>query len=495
MEKTTINCFDYLFWEDLPDREYDINSDNQEFSQYFQKLRIERNNNYNLICNVSGTSSDSSKESPSKYLYYNEPVGKLLSNAGINLQLKNYFEHISIENGILKKLDQKLDSNEAKGVLCVSKIKRYFKDSQQNKIHTICYWFLNCPDDFCFTRVTECKIGATFNRKIEGLFNDEKDCSGKHRVLSSVSRDSMLIDINGKRFIFGKVEIKNIKASYLRFLDHQEPTEDELSSIINFLSYLFGKELVLIGHTIYDQNWNYIEQVFLSSQKNNLIYILNNPEKVPISLKWKEFKTPYILEQSISALLNAYHTVKVDYKLDFIFFNIKSSWYLDFELQSAPLFIAIDLLQQYHFEHTTHKTYMESNEYQSILKPYKKNLEKEFLEKGIPNEIINLILQNIANANSISLSKRNEKFFADINLPFAKIEKELFWRRNHVLHGLKSHDPTIINLINNGAYTLLNKIILRLLGYTGKYIDYSKYGFPLTKITTPLLGEKEFISK
>lgn len=101
------------------------------------------------------------------------------------------------------------------------------------------------------------------------------------------------------------------------------------------------------------------------------------------------------------------------------------------------------------------------------------------------------ILRRLKQANSIGSNEKFERFFEEIELPIGEVEKYAISVRNRFVHGAGAV-PT--EKVHNLVYTLrsyqsmFHRILLRLIGYQGKYVDYSCLGFPERPLLEPLAG-------
>jgi hypothetical protein len=79
--------------------------------------------------------------------------------------------------------------------------------------------------------------------------------------------------------------------------------------------------------------------------------------------------------------------------------------------------------------------------------------------------------------------------FKDIGLQLGKAEREALHERHVAVHG-SSETPDYVELLVHGQrfYTLVNRLLLRLLNVDTPYIDYSMKGRVLTPLSMPQQG-------
>ena len=91
------------------------------------------------------------------------------------------------------------------------------------------------------------------------------------------------------------------------------------------------------------------------------------------------------------------------------------------------------------------------------------------------------IIGKILRTNEIGMIDNYRKFFEEINLSVTKKELEALTGRHLFVHGGAVFDKTDWRLVAsnvNAFETLFNKIFLKLLEYSGPFIDRSTPGFP-----------------
>jgi hypothetical protein len=96
------------------------------------------------------------------------------------------------------------------------------------------------------------------------------------------------------------------------------------------------------------------------------------------------------------------------------------------------------------------------------------------------------IIDKISNANAFGITEKFKIFFDEIKLPIEEDELQAISERHKFVHGrMKLCDADWQKVILHGQVleTLLNKVLLKLLGYKGSYIDRSVVGWPDKNLT------------
>jgi hypothetical protein len=97
------------------------------------------------------------------------------------------------------------------------------------------------------------------------------------------------------------------------------------------------------------------------------------------------------------------------------------------------------------------------------------------------------IVRKISAANAMSVNERFDIFFEEIKLRVGEGEASVIQSRNISAHGTKSDlHPHDLVVVGAGYRTLLNRVILKLLGFKGQYIDYSTVGHPVRNLDEPI---------
>jgi hypothetical protein len=97
------------------------------------------------------------------------------------------------------------------------------------------------------------------------------------------------------------------------------------------------------------------------------------------------------------------------------------------------------------------------------------------------------IVRRVNGANTMGVNERFEVFLEELGLPIDKGERAVIQARNITAHGGRSSRPPQDSLwVAAGYRTLLNRAILKALGYAGQYVDYSTVEHPERAIDEPI---------
>jgi len=474
----------FILWETLPNDKYYI-TEHQYIEKGFHTISFQRDNNYRLICKLEGQEGLQSLDAfPGNDL----KAGQFIDFCGV-IHAQDRMNHYKVEIDNLFITNKNIDSDglyTAEGK--VNNLKIYYKTDE--KPEHIIYWFLNGEKypNFAYSRTTIIKSICEAVIEISG-FSKNKIKGDKS---SSFSRNSILLTLNGKQFVFGFVSEKdtqNFPGSYMRFNKDFFPTKGELKTIQYALSFIIGKILIPIGFTKYNGSFSPLERVYKSSHRHDMDHVISVAGKPPIPINMGTVMvSKENLEGKISCLLSKYHEYRSIFQLDQIVWYINLSRLLPLDTQLQPLSTALDIFQKAWFQSeksTSKGKHLKDDSYDKIISKYIKNIKIDLGEKETTNSILN----KIKASNNMGDNERYKTLFKEIKLDLAEVEEISIKERNKAIHGsLKPKNYQKISNRTNAYYSLLNRLILKLLEYDGIYIDYSTYGFPSRNINEPLRG-------
>jgi hypothetical protein len=100
--------------------------------------------------------------------------------------------------------------------------------------------------------------------------------------------------------------------------------------------------------------------------------------------------------------------------------------------------------------------------------------------------------RRIRNAFNMGVNESLEFFFEEIGLPVGEVEWAAIAARNPMAHGSSElFDASKYDEMLHATFayrTLFNRIILKLLDYSGTYVDRSVEGWPERALDEPMAG-------
>ncbi len=127
-------------------------------------------------------------------------------------------------------------------------------------------------------------------------------------------------------------------------------------------------------------------------------------------------------------------------------------------------------------------------EFMEVITPIITQLED--LEKA--NSRWGKVREIIHQSNQYSGSSKLLRLYEIQELTTGAVEKAIRDGRNRFAHGadFSSEEDALLLALTNAGEALLNRLILKLIGYEGKYVDYSTYDFPMRELKEALGGPR-----
>jgi hypothetical protein len=299
----------YLEWEVLQEPTTIPEVDNKkELPEGQKEIRITRDEYYNLRAVLSTECHPKTKD-----------VGKcgfveLFEITGSNL----YDMHYTLEScncagykprGRLYEID-----------LCIQGLK--IRHQTETEGAWLTEWYINGPENnSVFRNSTKRKSSKTIVRE-RLAHNDEKihfiEVSGEDLYSS---RDYLRIETGDLQFLIAKVPegfgpnwhsniSSNIGIEYRKDWG-RIPDENEREVIRELCSFIFGRQLLMVGYTSYDKDNNIVEEYACNPWGNDPRYLCSKPDIPPIRIEGHSKA-----DDLISKLLPTYCELRDDYHLD-----------------------------------------------------------------------------------------------------------------------------------------------------------------------------------
>lgn len=490
---------DALFWEQnmfanlIVQGETDIEQENLDNIPFkcIDEFRILRDDNYNikLICNKNVNQFSESAIKKEKIRKEILP-GTWIPQGKISLRLFDEFQ-IVMSPCYYKGEKWKTNKTEYKIHCCHLEGKSLSKETVFLK-----EWLINGSSKglcFCVNETFKYTVGE----KISGLYGELEfpgtrlrqvyECAGN---FVHIKYKDTAFDIHYINNEYGPKWSNNISISYYKEYG-RIPDDKERNIIREYISFLSGKRLIYTGESHYDQNGDMVGFVMESPKTYDLDIkrICANAEVAPIRNDYQEAKTYF---KTFVELLEPFENLY--YKLDFQSL-FSACWYAHEIAKPMDLPILAGAL-----EHLVKKWYSEiglnpetvlinKKDFSKRIKPIKKMMEKQF--EG--TKYIDRMKNSISNINKMSISEQFSNFFEEIGIAVGEKEKQALKARNFSAHGsyVSGEENYYEQFELSRIYeNLIARIVLKLLGYTGKYVDRGTIGFPERNIAVPIGGDE-----
>lgn len=362
-------------------------------------------------------------------------------------------------------------------------------------------WYVNGPSQHVFGS-TEGKVMQYDTRELF-LSNRKQIGSTNMPLAKGFSSQFIWGKHEDFKFLISKIPSLGPKWSTnvaIKYREHwgRIPKPDERLKIEELCSFVFGKHLLSVGHTIYDKDGNIVEAYAHSPWGQDAKTFCSQPEYPPIRIHDYHLGDA---EKIINYLLPRYMKLSEPLCLREALWN----YWISFDISPGPnlsiVASAIEIVINSWFNFTktkNHGFYMEKSDFISLLgqelESIKKKLDikyadekKKMIEQKKDGKTDGeKIFNRILTANEFGINERIRRFFEEINLDLTQAEKDAINERHSFVHGRVDYDKIDWEQVirqGNTLHTLFNKMLLRILEYKWDYIDRSVEGWPDAKLS------------
>ena len=465
----------YLEWEVLREpitiSEVD---DGTELPKGKKKIMINRDENYNLRATLYFKDSTFMGKRASDVA---GSFAETFDIQGSYSDLVHYtFESCLIENVSLHYMQEDQEILDTANIRFKGLKIRY--KTEKEGVH-LSQWYLNGPKDYVFSRLTDRKLVRSFSRE-RFVSNENKIDSIKVSLESrSLPTDFIQIKTGDFQFLVTKVPSgigpdwsSNIGIEYRKTWG-RIPDMNEREKIEELCGFIFGRQLLPVGYTIYDQNENMVEGYAHDPWGKEARSYCSKHDQPPIRISDGARGKA---EDIISQLLLKYYEKRELLRLNEALWNYWIARRMPPGTNLPILAAGVESIIDGWFNTKSQGVYMKKEEFESLLKEEIEAIKEKFEKKPHGDKII----ANILKAYNFGIMERYRVFFEEINLPIDDHEWEAINERHKFVHGRIIFDETdwkrVIQHVNTFE-TLLHKILLKVLGYSGTFIDRSVPGW------------------
>jgi hypothetical protein len=479
-----------LEWEGLRDNiTIDTIIEPESLSDSVEKLEISRNEDYYIKARLIGR--------------YNQRIidplpnvkpGEIIKPFSIKASGVHGYDKYEIENCYLRGIDNNLHLNSSgdyvansSARLRIHQFKRFSNTGAKPWSHT--EWYLNSADgnSYC-SQVSKRSYESQYFRHRH--IDPEDGIKYIGRKIESDGVDYAIVRLEGYAFIlqdvpkeFGPEWCKKLGIEYREDLG-RIPKEEERKAISEIVSFMFGHQLLNVGYTIHDTMGYPIEE-FMVNPWGDAKAISQRAGYQPIRLI--SFDDPNNTERYLSNLISKYIEFRKQLDLSDALWRYWISNQLPLGTNLPILASGLEIIASAWFRNNkspSRGAYIDDAEWVNLIKDEIKSIEKKLGERLYRNRITN----KIKNAFRMGFNERFDIFFDEIGLTIGQSEREALKSRNRMTHAtFGASDAEIVEMIKmSSTYrTLFHRVLLKLLGYDGRYIDYSTAGWPDIGLTNP----------
>jgi hypothetical protein len=346
-------------------------------------------------------------------------------------------------------------------------------------------WYINGPrDNFVFPNRTERKM-------LSKIFRERSVSRGEkiHSIevtggdAESISFDFLRIRAGDLQFLITEVPVglgpnwsTNIGIEYRKEWGGIPSSEDR-DKISELCSFIFGHQLLSVGYTLYGEGYMLVEEYARNPWGGHPESLCSKPDYPPIRINMASSRGK--AEDLISQLLPKYFELRDSYHLKDALWLYWITREMAVGTNLPLLAAAVEVIMNGWFKSTqtrSHGVYMEKAHFDSLLRDEMTAIKEKLEGEMYRDRVIN----RLQDAYLMGVTDRFRFFFEEIVLVVNENEWEAIKARHDIAHGrLATKDEAWEKMVQNtNAYeTLLNKIILKLLGYSGDYINRSSIGW------------------
>ena len=284
---------------------------------------------------------------------------------------------------------------------------------------------------------------------------------------------------------YGPEWSENLSISYFEKYG-RIPNERERKIIRDYLSFIVGTKLLLIGNSTYDDNGNQLGFVMESPQTYSfeIERICKNAATPPINDRYESLQEYF---DTVQKYLEPFADLYEQLDFDALF---GSYWYAKSIAKPYDLPIlsgALEHLMKRWYEQVElnpETVLMDKKEFKKRLKAVKESVEEQFKDTDYAERM----LRSVEGMNRMTINEKTKHFFERIGMPVGKEEEKALQARNISAHGsFRSMENDYIEQFRMSKIyeCIIVRTVLILLGYEGKYIDYGTLGLPEKDVRVP----------
>lgn len=478
----------FLEWESFNWDENIFNIDCKSKYYYIQptsKIAIHRNEEYKLV----GLLSDSTNS----YDYYNQlerkhsaPGEILLGDTikGTDEQKKSSYTlyNFFIKNTNFNYSVQEMQNN-VSAEIGITKIEEIISCEETDFMYE---FYLTSNIHLNFPRGTYRCTKEDYRKirvSIDDIINEDDLIL---QIPNSYTNDYFYIQLSEFNFIVQKVNCKflpewgNGLLIEYRSSFKSIPSKEIREAVAEIIGFVLGSQMIKIGETHFNSKKNIIRRIAVSPWEDNILLISKNSAQPPID--FRNIFDYYKVEKVLNEVTQKYLINRTNLKLDEFMSRYWIALRMPIGLNLPILAIALECLADAYLESNVLPnsiTVEEKESYKILIDNVVKDLSQKLKSYTFKDRVLN----SLQNPFDLSIGQKIKLFLESISifLPKQSIENQALRSRNKMTHtSINTNDEEMIKLIKlSYAYkSLVNRVILIILDFTGGYIDYFTIGYP-----------------
>lgn len=270
------------------------------------------------------------------------------------------------------------------------------------------------------------------------------------------------------------------------------PDAGTRANIAKAVSFVMGRPLIGVGYTAFDEQRRTIEEVVVSPlSQANPVAACRRAEQPPVLLD-KGIPTDFF-EEFLTWFVSHYLASHKELNLDDALWYYWLSEQLPLDAGLPMLATGVETLKKGWYASEKSKSrgvYMPKKEFEELLEDELAAVEVKL--RGVEHG--DSIMRRIKGVYNFGSNESVRFFFEEMGLPIGEAERLAIKARNALVHGSSTLSDTaeLQEMLNDTfAYrTLFNRVLLKVLGYEGNYIDYSAQEWPERPLEEPASGRE-----
>lgn len=376
-----------------------------------------------------------------------------------------------------------------------SKVEYKINGTEEDKVETLLEFYLCSTTQFFWPRATR-RVAVTKGSKIRiGTDEEVEEPSEVIGHEEGNGRDHFIIDTPEYHIIVQQVAQKFLPSwsggVQLEFRSSAKgiPGPEDRQGISEIIGFVLGTQLIKIGENHIGDS-GIMKKIAVSPLGDNIVSRCSSQARPPIKIG--SYENWGKIERVLNDLLPKYLEKRTTYNLPDVLWKYWIATDLPVGTNLPILSSAMETLAESYIKGnglTRSYSKTEKSEHEKLVSP-----ELEILKSKLePFDYKNSVINKLANPFTIGVGEKLKTFFQHIGFLYGPkdIENRAMQARNAMTHGalgVNSEDVRKYIKLTHAYESLFNRVLLKVLGYEGDYVDYSSEGHPDLDLSENLKG-------
>ena len=258
---------------------------------------------------------------------------------------------------------------------------------------------------------------------------------------------------------------------------------DAAENARRFLSFLVGRNLPFYWRDTFQCN-NRLRRLYLGALRPQC-RILGNEQPVPLRNVPEEFSHGVAIGYRLPQLFERFRKVPEEYNLDFVLSPLWTALdgYVDDKL--AGVCVSLERLSTAHVDYQKNASkggakmqFLAKTQSSALINALAERADEIARTTDISGDVLEIIKKKLANIHQPPNADKLEMIFTHLGINLREEEQEALGNRNRALHGRQTLRGVHLAAVAEELHrfdilrTLVLKAVLRLIDYTGPYMDY-----------------------